>query len=177
MLALLCQAIPLAIAAPQIAQAATLSPGCTNGVGDASALISAITTANTNNQADTILLTYGCTYTLTAVNNNTFGPNGLPAILNDGPSHGLTIIGNGATIARSGETGTPDFRLFYVSPDTALTLRDVTLRNGRAVGFAGGNGSAENVASSFRRCGWRQRRCRWGHLQQQRHPHRSSTAP
>ena len=145
MMALLCQAIPLAIAAPQIAQAATLNPGCTNGVGDASALISAISTANTNNQADTILLSTGCTYTLTAVHNNTFGPNGLPALLNDGPSHGLTIIGNGATIARSDTTDTPDFRLFYVSPNASLTLNEITLRNGRAVGFAGGNGSSENL--------------------------------
>ena len=142
---LLCQAIPLAVVAPQAAQAATLSPGCTAGVGDADALIEAIATANTNNQADTILLVFGCTYTLSAVNNNTFGPNGLPAILNDGPSHGLTLIGNGATIARSDAPGTPDFRLFYVSPNTTLILKEVTLRNGRAVGFAGGNGAAEDV--------------------------------
>ena len=144
-LALLLQVIPLAVAAPQAALAATLNPGCTNGVGDADALISAITTANTNNQADTILLAFGCTYTLTAINNNTFGPNGLPAILNDGASHGLTLLGNGATIARSSAIDTPDFRLFYVSPDSSLSLKNITLLNGRAVGFAGGNGAAENV--------------------------------
>lgn len=48
--------------------------------GNVAALIAAINTANGNGVADTIHLAAGSTYTLTAVNSDTNGPNGLPDI-------------------------------------------------------------------------------------------------
>src|SRR6266508_3706486 len=118
-------------------------------------LIEAITNANKDaaiyvdcppgSGADTITLASGATYTLTAVDNPWFGPNGLPAITSD-----LTIEGNGATITRS---GTNSFRFFYIAGPgnpllTAGTLRlnNLTLSNGLAHGgtggFGGGGGGA-----------------------------------
>jgi len=47
--------------------------------GDVACLISAINTANGNSQVNTITLEAGA-YTLTHVNNDTDGPNGLPSI-------------------------------------------------------------------------------------------------
>src|ERR1700730_15951906 len=57
--------------------------------GDVSCLISAINTANSNGEANTINLSAGSTYTLTAVDNDTDGPNGLPDITSE-----ITINGN-----------------------------------------------------------------------------------
>ncbi|WBB52637.1 hypothetical protein [Verrucosispora sp. WMMD573] len=55
---------------------------------------------------------------------------GLPVIY-----HGITIEGSGATIARG--VNTPDFRFFTVRDGGELTLRDVTLRNGRSAAEGG----------------------------------------
>src|SRR5829696_6531971 len=52
--------------------------------------------------ADTITLTPGAIYALTAVNNTTDGGNGLPVITDPA---GLTVIGHGATIERSTARG------------------------------------------------------------------------
>ena len=52
--------------------------------------------------ADVIELAPGCTYTLTAVDNYWYGPNGLPPIASE-----ITIEGNGATIARSATAPLP----------------------------------------------------------------------
>src|SRR5262249_25132916 len=78
-------------------------------------LVQRINDATALTGPDIITLTAGATYTLTAVNNTTYGPNGL----SDGPnglpvitdSYGLTIVGQGATVERSTATGTPAFRL------------------------------------------------------------------
>jgi hypothetical protein len=75
-------------------------------------LEAAINAANAAAGADTVQLGRGCTYTLTAVDNNWYGPTGLPAIASD-----VTIEGNGATIARS--LVAPSFRLFFVGADPA----------------------------------------------------------
>ena len=61
-------------------------------------LIAAINAANSAGGVNTITLAAGKTFTLTAVNNTTDGPNGLPVIA---ANNKLTIRGNGATIARS----------------------------------------------------------------------------
>lgn len=99
---------------------------------DTTALITAIEAANGSDQ-DTILeLTPGCIYLLTAVHNTTDGPNGLPSITGR-----ITIRGNGATIARSGEEGTPDLRPFHVATGGDLTLYDLTISDGRVQGEAG----------------------------------------
>jgi hypothetical protein len=101
----------------------------------ASALITAITAANTSSAADQITLTPGCTYTLTEVHASTKanGPNGLPRIeATGGP---LTIVGNGATIMRA---SSKRFRLLEVAPGATLTLTDLTLRGGFLGAFNGG---------------------------------------
>ena len=130
------------------AQAATLNVGCQD-----SELLGAITMANSQAGADTLQLAAGCTYTLTAANNNWYGPNGLPPI-----SSTITIEGNGATIQRDPSLATPKFRFFFVGADGArpatasytspgagnLTLRELTLSGGLAQGgsaVAGGAGA------------------------------------
>lgn len=91
-------------------------------------LITAINDANaTPTTTDTIDLSPGCLYELTAVDNYTDGSNGLPSII----SH-IVINGNGATILRSFTSGTPAFRIFHVSNSGMLTLHDLTLSNGLA---------------------------------------------
>jgi hypothetical protein len=89
-------------------------------------LISAINTANSNNANDVIDLG-GQTFTLTAVGDTTLGANGLPAIQSDN-GHKL-VIENGR-VERSTAGGTAQFRLFYISPGTNLTLNRVTIANG-----------------------------------------------
>jgi len=58
--------------------------------GNVACLIDAINQANANGEANTITLKAG-TYTLTAVDNDTDGPNGLPSVTST-----LTIQGAGA---------------------------------------------------------------------------------
>jgi hypothetical protein len=93
----------------------------------------------------TIELGHAQTYTLSAVDNYWFGPDGLPPI-----SDTVTIAGNGSTITRSSAPATPDFRFFYVSgglsgiPAGNLTLQDLELSGGVAQGGAsqeGGGGA------------------------------------
>ena len=76
--------------------------------------MTAINDANAGGGSNVVQLGAGCTYTLTAVNNNWYGPNGLPAIASN-----ITIDGDGATIARSRASGTPTFRFFFVGADIA----------------------------------------------------------
>jgi predicted outer membrane repeat protein len=94
----------------------------TGGVGDVACLIDAITEANKNGEMNTITLEAG-TYTLTAVNNTTNGPNGLPVITST-----LTITGAGAdaTIIER-QASAPPFRLLLAS---GLTLNGLTLQGG-----------------------------------------------
>jgi hypothetical protein len=101
--------------------------------GDTGALIGAINTANGN--ADTIINLANSTYVLTAVDNNTDGDTGLPAI-----TANMTINGNGAEITRSTAGGTPDFRImvFNGAADITLTLNNLTLSNGSIIGEGGG---------------------------------------
>lgn len=118
--------LTLAFTEVPITHAATIPVGC-----DVAALIAAINTANGNAEDDVIELAAGCTYTLTAVDNNSPGANGLPLI-----TQPLTIIGNGVIIER--DSASPAFRLINVN-QTSVTLRDLTLRNGNSGGFIGGN--------------------------------------
>jgi hypothetical protein len=99
----------------------------------ASDLIADIKAANQHAGSNTIVLTAPTTspYILTAVNNTTDGPTGLPVIKK---GDNLTIVGNGDTIERSTASGTPAFRLFDVASGALLTLDTVTLQNGLEVG-------------------------------------------
>lgn len=113
-----------------------LTGSCPGGVGDVPALITALNAANGNGEANTITLASGCVYTLTAVDNAADGANGLPSI-----TSALTIIGNGATFVR--DTASPGFRLLHVGATGALTLTQLTLRQGLAdisTLWAGGQG-------------------------------------
>ena len=102
--------------------------------GDVAGLITAINTANSNNQNDDINLAASGTYTLTAVNNMNDGPNGLPTITGDN-GHQLNIYGNGATITRN--SFAPRFRIFFVQLSSGhLALNDLTITNGVIAGAA-----------------------------------------
>src|SRR5215207_2654293 len=92
-------------------------------------LVQHIDDANALPGPDTITLAPGATFSLTAVNNTTHGPTGLP-VVTDGD--GLTIVGNGATIERGTAAGTAAFRLFDVAAGAALALHGVTLQGGAA---------------------------------------------
>jgi predicted outer membrane repeat protein len=116
---------------------------------DPGRLVAAIERANAEGGAN-LRLAPGCTYTLTAVNGSApaGGPpsggapgSGPPSDAVDNPvpagnlglpliHHRVSIDGDGATITR--DPNSEDFSFFYVFNGGALTLRDVTLRNGRA---------------------------------------------
>ena len=73
----------------------------------------------------TITLASGCSYTLTVQDNAIDGATALPVITGD-----VTVIGNGATIARATDAGTAPFRLLDVAGGGSLHISDVTLKNG-----------------------------------------------
>ena len=50
---------------------------------------------------------------------------------------GSAIAGKGATIARSGDSGTPEFRIFHVVGTGFLNLNNLTVQNGRSGAGAG----------------------------------------
>jgi fibronectin-binding autotransporter adhesin len=97
-----------------------------------SALIADINAANTAGGSNTISLTAPTTshYVLTAVDNTTHGPTGLPVIA---ANDNLTILGNGDTIERSANAG---FRLLGVAAGGSLTLQNLTLQGGEIDGLS-----------------------------------------
>jgi hypothetical protein len=117
-----------AVARPSVAAAETFH--CANE--DVACLIFAINDANSDtHEKSTIWLEPGGTYTLTSVDNNTDGPNGLPSITGD-----LTIRVKGkgtATLTRVTGLNTPPFRLLHVAETGHLRLRDLVLSNGSAL--------------------------------------------
>ena len=121
----------LLISAVRICTAATF----TCGTGDVTCLINAMRAANGTAEPDTIRLAAG-TYTLTAVDNATDGPNGLPSV-----TSALTITGVGAeTTIIERAAGAPGFRLVHVAATGTLALEGLTLRGGRGSGFSVGGG-------------------------------------
>ena len=106
--------------------------------GDVAALINAINTANGNGEEDTINLAAG-TYILTAVDNDTDGPNGLPSITSP-----LTMHGAGAKstfIER--DASAPGFRILHIAAAGVLELDGVTITGGVGEGgevFGDGGG-------------------------------------
>jgi hypothetical protein len=138
-------ALGLALALPHPVQAETLR--C--GAGDVGCLIAAINEANTNGQQrNTIRLEAG-TYTLTAVDNDTDGPNGLPSVTST-----LTIRGAGAeTTVIERDASAPAFRLLHVEASGTLTLNALTLQGGNTIGSPGppgGPGDGGGIFSSGR---------------------------
>lgn len=107
--------------------------------GDTAGLIAAVTTSNTNNEADVINLAVGATYTFAQPANTAQGPFALPAIVFDtADTNTLTINGNGSTFNR---TGVEEFRFILVSGSsgkTTLDVNGVTFNNGFMLTEAGG---------------------------------------
>jgi hypothetical protein len=136
--------LPLATLALWLALGQLPALAATIAVGGACTLVDAITAANTDaatgrcsagSGADTVVLPPGSTQTLTRVNNDTYGPTGLPMI-----SSVITIAGQGSTIARAG--GAPAFRLLAVTRTGDLTLLETTVSGGASTGYLGGGGVA-----------------------------------
>jgi hypothetical protein len=97
------------------------------------ALVAAINAANAKGGGN-VVLTPGCTYTLTRSHaTGAHGPDGLPIITTV-----ITLTGNNNLITRSRALGTPAFRIAEVSKTGNFTLKHVTLKNGLAVGAGGG---------------------------------------
>ncbi|CAN5818980.1 hypothetical protein BH20PSE1_BH20PSE1_18640 [soil metagenome] len=105
--------------------------------GTACTLVDAITSANTDaaaggcpagNGADTIVLPTGSTQSLTAVDNITLGPTGLPLITST-----VTIRGRNSTIQR--ESNAPEFRILAVDSSGDLTLHSTTVSGGRSTAY------------------------------------------
>ena len=124
--------LPLAGVALMLALGQSPGLAATIPVGGSCTLVDAITAANTDTAtggcpagsgADTIVLPAGSTQTLTSVNNNTYGPTGLPVI-----SSVITIAGQGSTITRA--SGAPEFRLLAVNSTGDLTLQETTVSGG-----------------------------------------------
>lgn len=110
----------------------------------ASDLIADIRAANKAGGSNTIVLTAATTspYVVTAVDNSTDGPTGLPVI---SKKDSLTIVGNGDMIERS--TASPAFRLFDVAASGgSLTLESLTLQDGLAQAAKNTGNSADGGA-------------------------------
>jgi predicted outer membrane repeat protein len=136
----LCMALSLLLSG-QIVRAATFNTPC-----DAAQLAADITTANTNNQPDTINLAEDCLYTLAAT----------LVIANDGVGNTLTINGNGAIF-----NGSDSIRVLEVNSGANLMMREVHIEEGFGVcalclpnaGFVAGiwnDGTLEIVDGSVR---------------------------
>jgi hypothetical protein len=98
-------------------------------------LIADIKATNHSGGSNTITLAANTAFVLTAVDNTADGATGLPVIK---AGNNLTLFGNGATIERSTALGTPAFRLLDVASGGSLTLEDLTLQNGLALGAGPG---------------------------------------
>jgi hypothetical protein len=112
-------------------------------------LIDAINAANndarTTGNTTVINLAANATYNLISADSFWYGPDGLPPITSD-----VVIQGNGATIAR--DASATAFRLFYVSgglelPPGILSLNNLTLRGGLAVGGSGLDGGGGGLGA------------------------------
>jgi hypothetical protein len=99
--------------------------------GNAACLVAAINSANATLESDTILLDAG-TYALTAVNNDTDGPNGLPSITGSlsirGHAPGDTFIQRGTAPPSQSMDPYPLFRLIHVSAAGTVVLDSLTVR-------------------------------------------------
>jgi hypothetical protein len=126
--------------APHLVEARTFH--C--GAGDVSCLIAAINEANTNGQKKNTIRLEAGTFTLTAVDNMTDGPNGLPSVTST-----LTIKGAGAeTTIIERDASAPEFRLMHVAATGTLTLDELTLHGGSVAGAPGDTGFGGGIFSS-----------------------------
>ena len=128
--------LALSIGAPAAAAVLVVEGACT--------LVDALTAANSNDPVggcpagdpgeDTVVLTGDVT--LTRVNNNSDGPNGLPVI-----GTPITIEGAGYSISR--DPTAPEFRIFSIGTGGRLRLNNATVANGLLSEDAGAGIRAE----------------------------------
>jgi len=112
----------LALLSPSTVQARTFQ--CR--AGDVACLIESITQANAQPGSSHDIRLAAGVYTLTAVENETEGPNGLPSI-----TRNLTIRGEGEDVTiLERNINASLFRLIHVAATGALTLEGLTLRGG-----------------------------------------------
>ncbi|MFN8531383.1 MAG: choice-of-anchor Q domain-containing protein [Anaerolineae bacterium] len=102
---------------PLAVYAAAFTPGCTGAVGDAAALQTAVTTANSNGTDDTITLVSGCTYAISATQT-----------INADSAHTLTI--NTTASAAATIQGNNTFRMFSVSSGASVNFVNLTITGG-----------------------------------------------
>jgi hypothetical protein len=122
----------LALTVAPMARARTID--C--GPADVRCLISAIQEANVNGDRRNTIRLQGGTYTLTEIDNENAGPNGLPSI-----TSALTIEASKAvTTEVTRAPGAANFRVFHIASGGRLTLRGVTVSNGMATGSPPGGG-------------------------------------
>ena len=96
-------------------------------VTTADELVRGIACANSTPATDTIEITG--TISLTRVDNEASGNNGLPNVVRP-----LNIIGvGGDAVIQRAPTATDNFRLLHIGKNQTLTMQDVTLRNGNVV--------------------------------------------
>jgi hypothetical protein len=118
------------------ASPSTNVPCSTGGTG----LIAAVNSANAAG-GGTINLDSGCTYPLTAADNNIMGGNGLPVVVTP-----IILNGKDATIAGNNSS----FRIIEVDGTSggALTLNGITITGGKVLGkmAAGAGGGILNVS-------------------------------
>lgn len=98
--------------------------------------------------ADTIQLASATTYEITAPDNNTMEPTGLPLVTSE-----IVIEGSDSTVQRSEVLGTPLFRIFLITETGNLTLNDLTVRNGRTGSPVNGGFFGIQVGSGIRNFG------------------------
>jgi hypothetical protein len=92
---------------------------------DVTCLIAAINVANSNGEENFISLEAGI-YSLTSVDNETDGPNGLPSIVGK-----LMIVGAGAdTTVIERDSSSLAFRIFHVSASGVLSLERLSVTGG-----------------------------------------------
>src|SRR5262249_34676393 len=101
----------------------------------ADGLLSAIQNNNAPGSSTTITLPPNTTYDFTQADNVGIGANALPVIQAD-----ITIVGSPGDIIE--RTGTTPFRLFEVAFHGSLTLENLTLQGGLAVGNGFGQGNS-----------------------------------
>ena len=121
----------------QIDTGLATAPPVNIAAGDVAGLIQALDDANSIAQPNVINLAPGATYLLTAPDNDTNGPNGLPALLSN-----ITINGNGAVIEAAGST---PFRLLYISSGANVVLDGLTIERGSS-DAGGGDYNAGTLA-------------------------------
>ena len=105
---------------------------------DPAALVSALTAANSAARGGQVLLTPGCTYTLTGPA-SPGGEDGLPPV-----TAKVSVVGVGSTIARASTA--PAFRLLDVAASGDLTVSGTTLTGGGPPGDGGGLRNAGRTA-------------------------------